>query len=442
MGSKQKKKRALCLALIAALVAGMGLGLPASATGAAIDQKKEEQAQVRNRLSGVQLEKQENIGENEQLLEEKDELDGLKTASELTHSELLEKLRYYEAQIESANRAYEDATALCAEQAELFKSRVRSMYMDSSGNALELLLESKDITSFLEKIELYSVISEHDKDVLEDYKLALADVDYKRSMQMAAAEETEARAAEQRQAIDELNLSRAELEARLDSIQGKIDQLDGLEDELQRQSKKLESEIQALVEKAAAEAAAKAAKEAAEKKAREAAAKAAAAEKAAAEKAAAEKAAASGAGGGGSGSASGSSASGGSAMRWPLPGYFTLSSTFGTRTHPVTKTVKKHTGIDIPAPTGTSIAAAKGGTVIISGVQGGYGNTVVISHGDGLTTLYGHCSKLLVKSGQTVQQGAVIAKVGSTGVSTGPHLHFEVRKNGSPVQPLDYVKAG
>jgi murein DD-endopeptidase MepM/ murein hydrolase activator NlpD len=435
MRSEQKKKRALCLALIAALIAGLGLGLPASATGAAIDQKKQEQAQVRNRLSDVQAEMQENMGENEQLTEEKEALDGLKATSELTHSELVEKLRYYEAQIESANRAYEDATALCAEQAELFKSRVRSMYMDSSGNALELLLESKDITSFLEKLELYSVISEHDKDVLEDYKSALADVDYKRSMQMAAAEETGAMAAAQRQAIDELDLSRAELEARLDSLQGKIDQLDGLEDELQRQSEKLEGEIRALEEKAAAEAAARAAKEAAEKAAREAAAKAAAAEKAAA-----EKAAAGGASGAGD-SASGSSG-GGSGMRWPLPGYSALSSTFGTRTHPVTKTVKKHTGIDIPAPTGTSIVAAKGGTVIISGVQGGYGNTVAISHGDGLTTLYGHCSKLLVKSGQTVKQGAVIAKVGSTGVSTGPHLHFEVRKNGSPVQPLDYVRAG
>ncbi|MDR1438536.1 MAG: M23 family metallopeptidase, partial [Clostridiales bacterium] len=192
--------------------------------------------------------------------------------------------------------------------------------------------------------------------------------------------------------------------------------------------KKLESEIRELTEKAAAEAAAKAAAAKAKAAAEAAAAKAAKAAKAAQENAAA--------------SAGGGSVGSGAAMRWPLPGYSTLSSPYGTRVHPVTGKKKMHTGIDIPAPTGTDIVAAKGGTVIISGVQGGYGNAVVISHGDGLTTLYGHCSKLLVKVGQTVKQGEVIAKVGSTGVSTGPHLHFEVRKDGATAQPLNYVKAG
>jgi murein DD-endopeptidase MepM/ murein hydrolase activator NlpD len=444
-------KRVFACMALAVSVLLFGSGGTLSASNSAIDQKKQEQRDVNEQLDGVQQERQGDIDENEQLLGEKEKLEGQKANSELTYGELLAKLRYYEAQIESANNAFAEAQAMCGEQEELFKSSVRGMYVSSGSSALEMLVSSRDVTSFLEKLELYAAISEHDKSVLEDYKSALADVEYKRSVQMAVALETEAEAAAQRQEIDELSVSRDELVSRIDGLQAKIDQLDGLEGELQRQSKQLEGEIRALVEKAEAEAAAKAAAEAKAKAEAAAKAKAKAASEAAekaAEKAAADAANASqgGAGGeGGEGGGSGSSASSGNSrgsMRWPLAGYSSLSSPFGSRVHPVTKKKTMHTGIDIPAPTGASITAALGGTVIIAGTQGGYGNTVVLSHGDGITTLYGHCSKLLVKSGQQVKAGAVIAKVGSTGVSTGPHLHFEVRKDGSPVQPLNYVKAG
>lgn len=100
---------------------------------------------------------------------------------------------------------------------------------------------------------------------------------------------------------------------------------------------------------------------------------------------------------------------------------------------------RTHTGIDIGAPTGTAIKAAAGGTVTFSGFKGSLGNLVVISHGNGKQTYYGHCSKLLVTAGQTVSAGQVIAKVGSTGRSTGSHLHFEIRINGSSINPQGYI---
>ena len=112
------------------------------------------------------------------------------------------------------------------------------------------------------------------------------------------------------------------------------------------------------------------------------------------------------------------------------------SSGFGYRTHPISGKRKMHTGIDIAASSGTTIKAAGAGKVITASWISGYGNTVVIDHGGGISTLYGHCSRLFVSVGQSVSTGSKIAAVGSTGNSTGPHLHFEVRVNGKPVNPL------
>ena len=129
----------------------------------------------------------------------------------------------------------------------------------------------------------------------------------------------------------------------------------------------------------------------------------------------------------------------GGVMRWPVPGYTRVSSPYGNRMHPILRTNRFHSGIDIPAPTGTNIIAAAAGKVAFAGTQGGYGRTVILDHGGGIMTLYAHNSQLLVSKGNQVAQGSVIAKAGSTGMSTGPHLHFEVRENGKYVNPNPWL---
>jgi murein DD-endopeptidase MepM/ murein hydrolase activator NlpD len=121
---------------------------------------------------------------------------------------------------------------------------------------------------------------------------------------------------------------------------------------------------------------------------------------------------------------------------WPTEG--PTSSVFGMRRHPITDRERLHAGIDIPSPTGTPILAAKAGRVVGTSALRGYGLTVIVDHGNGMTTLYAHVSSFEVVEGQDVDQGEMIARVGETGMATGPHLHFEVRIDNTPVDPMTY----
>lgn len=130
----------------------------------------------------------------------------------------------------------------------------------------------------------------------------------------------------------------------------------------------------------------------------------------------------------------------GEEMIWPTPGYTRITSQFGMRTHPITGLYRLHTGTDVGAPVGTDFLAMASGVVVKAEYNLAYGNMIIIDHGAGVQTLYAHGSEIIAKIGQTIKQGDPVLKVGSTGYSTGPHAHFEIRINGNPVDPLNYVK--
>ena len=129
----------------------------------------------------------------------------------------------------------------------------------------------------------------------------------------------------------------------------------------------------------------------------------------------------------------------GGAFAWPAPGYYTITSPYGMRTHPILKSYRNHTGMDIGAPMGSYAVAANDGIVTKSTYSNSYGNMVMIDHGGGVVTLYAHGSELIAQVGDVVKRGDAIMKVGSTGWSTGPHLHFEIRINGKAIDPYPYL---
>jgi len=298
-----------------------------------------------------------------------------------------EKIKEIESAIATLDEAIRMAEEEYAKELKLFQNRLVTLYINSRTNAeTNLLLQCDNFEEMFKKSHMLKLISQFDQDLLksiEAKKQEISDLKaLKQQEEDTAQEQLEAMLAD----IANLEVSRSLADKEVQKTQQRLKELEEAEDRLEADSKELEKLIKRL---------------------------------------------------------SSTGAYTGGVMQWPLPGYYKISSYFGMRLHPILKYNKMHGGIDIGAPSGTPIHAAASGKVICAAWRsGGSGNTVIIDHGGGITTLYFHIKNggILVKEGQTVKAGDVIAKVGSTGLSTGPHLHFEVRKDGVRQDPLNYVK--
>ena len=295
---------------------------------------------------------------------------------------------------------------------EMFQERLSVMFEYQNKSTLEVLLESNSIAGFFTNLEVISLIADSDAQAVDVLQVALDDAQLQADIKLQHADDMQAIADEKQKQLDELKKLIGQTEETLNNVESSIDNWEKKEDELEEEAKKLESKIKSLQTQYNKEHAAT--------------------------------------GGGGAGSTTynskGTKTVDGITWRWPT--YTTsITSYYGYRIHPVYKTKKFHSGVDIGAGYGETIMAAASGTVILVSepVEGknkggsGYGNYCIIDHGNGYSTLYGHARDIYVKNGQKVSRGKAIGEVGSTGTSTGAHLHFEVRINGGTTNPLNYL---
>ena len=332
----------------------------------------------------------------------------------------LSKKRQEIANTESAlNKAKEQEK----KQYRNMKKRIQFMYENGQTSYVEMLLSADSFTDFLNAVEYITQISQYDRKMLKEYQnmqVTIADTQKTLETDYASLQSLQAKVQEEKQAV-----------AALESA--KKGELNDVADDLtdaQTVAKAYEAEIQAQNEVIAQIQAAQ--KRAAEQQAAQQQAQAAEENQGATDAAGENQNTAQNATPSGNGQSTGS-------MMWPCPSSKRVTSDYGPRTSPTNGASSNHKGIDIGAAYGADIVAADGGTVLVATYSSSGGNYVIIDHGGGLCTVYMHASSLTVSAGQTVSKGQVIAKVGSTGISTGNHLHFGVTLNGVYVSPWGYV---
>ncbi len=356
-----------------------------------------------------------------QLADQRSELTGdlawLNQRSAQQKAIYIAKSEQLKAAMDELDQAYDDylqAQATLEAKQNQYIARLKVMYEHRNQSMMKMILESRSLQSFFTVIQFMAIIEETDQQMIDDLQNLTDDAALKR-------QQADEKSAELQGVVEQLEADLARLkadasatEANLARINARLSAQQEAEDALESESQRLGQDIYALQRKLAAERAATATATAQRNRDKQDDTPAPVIR---------------------------------NGWTWPVPGHKSITSKYGNRLHPVYKVYKFHSGIDIAAPFGSSVVAARSGTVImvVNPVQGqntggsGYGNYIVVDHGDGYSTLYAHLKRTLVSKNQTVGAGTRIALVGSTGTSTGAHLHFEVRLNGDTVNPANYV---
>lgn len=367
------------LALTGVLLGSIVLPLQAGELNDAIQQQKDvekEQSQIAGKLN--QLTSSEDKLKT-QIKELSNQISSAKTElskKQVAYNQAQKDVAVSEKELEKRLHELED-------RRQVLQKRVRVMYEEGQLSYLEVLFQSTDLGDFISRLEYFSKLVENDQQILTEIQAEKEAVEQK-------TEELQARRDQTAQLQVQAAQAKADLDGKNQQYQAALNQNKKAQDQLSEQNERLAADSAAVAQKIRQLTAKSSGKVL------------------------------------------------GTISTYPLPGHYEVSSPYGWRIHPVTGKKSLHTGTDLPAPGGTAILAAGTGKVILAGWNGAYGNAVVIDHGGGYTSLYGHESRLGVSVGDEVKAGEVIGYVGTTGWSTGNHLHFEVRVNGNPTDPMQF----
>ena len=391
---KKKTVRLISGVIAAVLVVAMLVSMFASGIVFAAAADDEDADSLQSKLDSLEEEKaavQERIADlTAQANDVQATRDALQQEIDLTKEEIATVEAYIERlqeQIDVKTTELEAAEKALEEKEELFAQTVRTTYEQGEISYLEVLLNSSSFSDLLTRLEIVSAIMEDNQKVVDEYTAAKEDIEQKRDDLQDTQDEQKNYQENLNYKVDDLAASEAQQAALQESLEAYKAESEAEYDRIESEMQDVSNQIAELSRQAAA---------------------------------------------------NGSVPMGDGTLIWPTPSCTTTNSAYGYRVHPIYGTVKFHAGEDIPAVYGAEILAAASGTVVTAGWVSGYGNYTVIDHGGGLMTAYGHQSSFAVSVGDVVTQGQVIGYVGSTGNSTGPHLHFEVYVNGATVDPKSY----
>ncbi|ACL77199.1 murein hydrolase activator EnvC family protein [Ruminiclostridium cellulolyticum] len=356
--------------------------IPASAT--TLDKAKEQQKNVKGELNQIAGEKKALSNQIEQGKEDKENLESQAQKAQNSLKKKSVEVSDVKADIERITKEIEQIDEDYKAKTELFKTRMRIMYQNMNQSPFEVFVESKSLSEFFTRLEIISLVKENDNKLIQEIITGRESTELQKQDKLRELQEKNQQLKTLTNKVSDIKNTSQKVQSEIEASKSKLKDLEKKEDEMIALSKELAKKITKLSSTTAKYA--------------------------------------------------------GGVLSWPTPGYTRISSPYGNRIHPIYKVRKFHTGIDIDAASGATIIAANSGRVIMAGWNGGYGNCVIIDHGGGLATLYAHQSKILVQVGDYLKKGDTVGKVGSTGLSTGPHLHFEVRKAGDTKDPLAYYK--
>lgn len=388
-----QKKKLLALILIATLAAGeipelpmmesVSLTVPRAFAESLEDKRDSYENQAeKKRKKSAEIE-----GHIASLSEQKRQIDEEADAAEQAYKEVKSHLDETRSRIADNKEKIDQLSSDRDEKRKLLKKRVRDIYINGQISYLDVLFGAKDMQDFLTRMDLLKRVIKYDYDLVKTVMDEMKEIESAQKELDKDQEELEPQVQDAEDKKDVMLLKKRKQQKLIDKMKNDKATLDRQYDELMAASKEITKMIQQRQ--------------------------------------------------GGYAYDSGSYSGGNGSMSWPISG--PITSPFGWRVHPISGSRRFHSGLDIGGDYGMAVHAAADGTVIYSGWISGYGNAVIIDHGGGITTLYGHNQSLSVSVGQSVSRGQVIAACGSTGNSTGPHCHFEVRQNGEPVSPYNYL---